>query len=207
MIIADCLAAESGLGEVGSQTGRASKWAAKMLLAHVYLSIENWTQAAEKANDTINNGPFSLINVSEPDDFYKMFRVDSHSEDIMSIHHSETKGSTIPTYLHRARAYPYHYGTSGFFAWLPDMNSFIGDSWDENDLRKSFNLYTEYQNEDGEWVSLPSTVPILFKKFSSNPDGISLYSVPIYRFTEAFLFYAEASAMAEGSPSHWHWSV
>ncbi|WP_372947061.1 RagB/SusD family nutrient uptake outer membrane protein [Mariniphaga sp.] len=201
LIISDCIAAESGLGEVGSQTGRASKWAAKMLLAHVYLTIENWTQSAEKANDVITNGPFSLINVTEPDDFYKMFRVDTHSEDIMSMHHSETKGSTIPTYIHRARAYPYHYGTSGFFAWLPDMNTFIGDSWDENDLRKSFNLYTEYQNEDGEWVSLPSTVPILFKKFSSNPDGISLYSVPIYRFTEAFLFYAEASAMAEGNPS------
>ena len=201
LIIQDCLTAESGLGEVGSETGRASKWAAKMLLAHVYLTIENWQGAAEKSLDVIDNGPFSLITVEEPDDFYKMFAVDTHSEDIMSIHHSETKGSTIPTYLHRARAYPYHYGTSGYFAWLPDMNSFIGDSWDENDLRKSFNMYTEYQNEDGEWVSLPSTVPVLFKKFTSNQDGISLYSVPIYRYTEAFLFYAEASCMAEGSPS------
>jgi hypothetical protein len=201
LIIEDCIAAENGLGEVGAQTGRASKWAAKMLLAHVYLTIENWAQAAEKANDIINNGPFTLINVTEPDDFYKMFRVDTHSEDIMSVHHSETKGSSIPTYLHRARAYPYHYGTSGVFAWLPDTNTFIGNSWDENDLRKSFNLYTEYQNANGDWVSLPSTIPILFKKFSSNTDGISLYSVPIYRFTEAFLFYAEAAAMAEGGPS------
>lgn len=201
LIIQDCIAAESGLGEVGTNTGRASKWAAKMLLAHVYLTTEDWAKAAEKAMDVINNGPFSLVMVEQPGDFYKMFAVDTHSEDIMSMHHSETKGSTIPTFIHRARAYPYHYGTSGYFAWLPDMNSFIGNSWDDNDLRKTFNLYTEYQNEDGEWVSLPTTIPILFKKFSSNPDGISLYSVPIYRYTEAFLFYAEASCMSEGNPS------
>ncbi len=201
LIIQDCIAAESGLGEVGSQTGRASKWAAKMLLAHVYLTTENWEGAAEKSLDVLNNGPFSLITVEQPDDFYKMFAVDTHSEDIMSLHHSETKNSTIPTYIHRANAVPYHYSSAGYFAWLPNMNSFIGDSWDNNDLRKSFNMYTEYQNADGEWVSLPTTVPILFKKFTSNTDGISLYSVPVYRFSEAFLFYAEASCMAEGSPS------
>ena len=201
LIIQDCLAAESGLGEVGAETGRASKWAAKMLLAHVYLTTEDWTQAAEKANDVINNGPFSLITVEQPDDFYQMFAVDTHTEDIMSLHHSETKASTIPVYLHRARAYPYNYGTSGYFAWLPDTLSFIGDSWDDNDLRKSFNMYTEYQDEDGEWVSLPSTIPILFKKFITNTDGMRVYSVPVYRYTEAFLFYAEASCMAEGNPS------
>lgn len=201
LIIQDCLAAESGLDEVGENTGRASKWAAKMLLAHVYLTTENWAGAAEKSLDVINNGPFSIITVEQADDFYEMFANITHSEDIMSVHHSETKTSTIPTFIHRANAIPYNYGTSGYFAWIPDMNSFIGDSWDNNDLRKSFNMYTEYQDSDGEWVSLPSTIPVLFKKFISNPDGIHLYSVPIYRYTEAFLFYAEASCMAEGSPS------
>ena len=200
-IIEDCKAAESGLGEVGTNTGRASKWAAKMLLAHVYLTNEQYALAAEKANDVINNGPYSLVEVDKPDDFYQIFAADTHSEDIMSVHHSETKGSTIPTYLHRSNNPPWNYGTSGFFAWLPDTTTFIGADWDDNDMRKSFNLYTEYQNEDGEWISLPSTAPILFKKFITNPDGISLYSVPIYRFTEAFLFYAEAAAMAEGGPS------
>ena len=119
----------------------------------------------------------------------------------MSMHHSETKGSTIPNYLHRAGNVPYNYSSGGVFAWLPDMSSFIGDSWDSNDLRKNFNLYTEIQNADGDWVPLPSTTPVLFKKFITNTSGISLYSVPIYRFTEAYLFYAEASSMADGGPS------
>lgn len=201
LIIQDALTAEDGLGEVGSATGKASKWAAKMLLAHVYLTLGDWNDAAQKALDVINNGPFSLVVVNEADDFNNLYRVITSSEDIMSVHHSETSGSTIPTYLHRARAYPYHYGTAGYFAWLPKMNTWIGDSWDTDDLRKQYNLYTEYQNEDGEWVSLPSTVPVLFKKFGSSPDGLSTYSVPIYRYAEAFLFYAEAACMAEGGPS------
>lgn len=201
LIIQDCIAAESGLGEVGPQTGRASKWAAKMLLAHVYLTIEDFAKAADKANDVINNGPFSLVTIEKPDDFYKIFATETSTEDIMSMHHSETKGSTIPSYLHRAGDIPYNYSTSGVYGWLPDLKTFIGDSWDNNDLRKSFNLYTKILNAKGEWVLLPSTTPVLFKKFITNTAGISLYSVPIYRFTEAFLFYAEASCMAEGNPS------
>ncbi|VAW24584.1 Cell surface glycan-binding lipoprotein, utilization system for glycans and polysaccharides (PUL), SusD family [hydrothermal vent metagenome] len=201
LIIQDAIAAESGLPEVGDETGRASKWAAKMLLAHVYLTLENWGLAAEKANDVITGGPYSLVTVSKPDDFYKIFATETNSEDIMSLHHSETRESSIQTFIHRGKAYPYNYKSRGYFAWLPKMNSFIGYSWDDNDLRKKFNLYTKYQNADGEWVSLPESYPVLFKKFITDPNGISLYSIPIYRFTEAFLFYAEASCMAEGSPS------
>tara|TARA_R110002051_G_scaffold13808_7_gene45661 strand:- start:7255 stop:8706 length:1452 start_codon:yes stop_codon:yes gene_type:complete len=201
LIIADGLAAEDGLGEVGGQTGRASKWAAKMLLAHVYLTIEDWDAAAEKAEDVIVNGPFNLVTVQDSDDFYQIFAVDTSTEDIMSMHHSETKQSTIPNYLHRASNIPYNYSTGGVYAWLPDANSFIGESWDDDDLRKNFNLYTQIQNSDGDWVSLPETTPILFKKFTTNPSGQSVYSVPIYRLTEAFLFYAEASSMANGGPS------
>ncbi|SHE72962.1 SusD family protein [Mariniphaga anaerophila] len=201
LIIADCTTAESGLGEVGAQTGRASKWAAKMLLSHVYLTIGEWEKAASKANEVINSGPFALVTVDEPNDFYKIFATETSSEDIFSNHHSDTRSSSIPTYLHRANNPPWNYSTSGYFGWVPDTTTWIGKAWDDNDFRKSFNLYTEYQNDEGEWISLPSTAPVLFKKFITNTDGLRVFTVPIYRFTEAFLFYAEASCMAEGSPS------
>jgi hypothetical protein len=202
LIIEDALAAEKNLPEtVGAGTGHASKWAAKMLLAHVYLTIEKWVQAAEKANDVILSGKYSLVAVTQPDDFYKIFATDSNPEDIMSVHHSETSQSTIPTYLHMGNNNPYNYSSSGFFAWLPDMNSFIGASWDNNDMRKKFNLYTEFQNSAGVWVPLPATTPVLFKKFITNTDGLSIYSVPIYRYTEAFLFYAEAACQAGNGPT------
>ncbi len=202
LIISDLEIAEKDLPEdVGVETGRACKWAAKMLLSHVYLTIGEWAESAQRAEDVINSDKYQMVQVTEPNDFYQIFASETSTEDIMSIHHSETSTSTIPTYLHRGNAYPYNNSSRGYYAWLPIMDSWIGDSWDTNDLRKQFNFYTEYQNANGEWVSLPSTVPVLMKKFINNADGLNIYSVPIYRYTEAFLFYAEAACRAEGSPS------
>lgn len=203
LIIEDALAAEKDLPEsVGDQTGRASKYAAKMFLAQVYLTLEKWSDAATKANDVITGGHYSLVSVKKPDDFYNIFATVTNSEDIMSVHHSNTRQSEIPTYMHRPNTPPYNNSSSGNFAWLPIMNSFIGNSWDNKDLRKSFNLYTKYLGPDGDSVSLPSASPILFKKFIKSPDGFGVYSVPIYRYSEAFLIYAEASCMADGTPSN-----
>lgn len=202
LILSDATTAEAGLPEsVGNETGKASKWAAKMLLAHVYLTIGDWSNAAQKADEVIKSGAYSLVQVSKPDDFYKIFGSETSSEDIMSVHHSENLTSSLPTYLHRGSDYPYNYSSTGYYAWVPDTTSFIGPSWDNRDLRKKFNMYRTYQNANGDWVSLPSTSPVLFKKFISNTDGLNIYSVPIYRYAEAFLFYAEASCQAEGAPS------
>ena len=202
LVIADALAAEKDLPEtVGDQTGRASKYAAKMLLAQIYLTQEKWTEAAAKANDVIAAARFSLVPVKKQEDFYKIFATVTNSEDIMSLHHSDTRQSAIPTYEHRPSTPPYNYSSGGNFAWLPNMASFIGASWNDRDLRKSFNLYTKYVNAAGDSISLPAASPILFKKFITSPQGFGNYSVPIYRYTEAFLIYAEASDMATGAPS------
>lgn len=202
LILEDALAAEQDLPDVQSDgTGRASKWAAKMLLASVYLTTEQWALARDKAEEVINSPNFSLVRVSEPDDFYQIFREQTHSEDIMSIQHSEIRESSIPSFLHRVNIPVYNPQSSGFFAWLPIQNSFIGDSWDDNDLRKSFNLYTEYENAEGEIVQLPSSTPVLFKKFIDDENGLHTFSTPVYRYTEAFLIYAEAANEAEGNPS------
>lgn len=201
LIIEDGLAAEAGLPEsVGDATGRASKWAAKMLLAEVYLTREKWAEAAKEAEDVINSGPYALIKVQESNDFYKIFATVTSSEDIFSIHHSDSRQSSLPNYLHRPNTPPYNNSSGGVYAWLPNMSSFLA-TWDSKDLRRDFNLYTKYIGPNGDSVSLPSATPILFKKFTNDPSGLAIYSAPIYRFTEAFLIYAEAASMANGSPT------
>ena len=201
LIIKDGIAAENGLPEsVGAATGQASKWAAKMLMAEVYLTREDWTDAAKEADDIITGGQFSLLRVQKSDDFYNMFAVETSSEDIFSIHHSASRQSSIPGYLHRPSTPPYNYSSAGVYAWLPNMNSFLA-TWDNRDLRKSFNLYTKYLGPNGDSVSLPSATPILFKKFITDPTGLSTYSDPIFRYTEAFLIYAEADCMANQGPT------
>lgn len=202
-IIEDALIAEKDLPEsVGSMTGRPSKWAAKMLLAQVYLTLENWNEAAVKADEIIKSGYFSLVLVSKPNDFYKIFHSQTHSEDIMSVHHSELKQSSIPTYIHRGNTYPYNSKSGGYYAWLPITtgNSIIGERWDNNDLRKEFNLYSRYLNAKGDTVSLPAEFPVLFKKFITDDKGMTTSSVPIFRYSEALLIYAEAACMAQETP-------
>src|SRR5690606_14181361 len=124
---------------------------------HVYLTMENWEAAAAKAEEVISEGKYALVEVQEPDDFYRIFAATTSSEDIMSVHHSEIMQSGITTYIHMGNNLPYNYSSTGYFAWLPNTNSYIGDEWDEADLRKPFNLYTQYQNPNGDWVSLPGT--------------------------------------------------
>lgn len=201
MIIQDATTAANGLPEsVGEETGRASKWAAKMLLAEVYLTIENWSEAAKAADEIIKSNQFSLIQVDEPADFYNIFAVSTSSEDILSIHHGPSKRSSLPGYLHRPGTIPYNYSSGGVYAWLPNEESFL-TTWDPNDFRKDFNLYTQYIGPDGNLVDLPAATPMLFKKFTTNTSGLSIFSDPIFRFAEAFLIFAEAESMANGGPT------
>ena len=102
LITDDAIAAVNGLPEsVGAETGKASKWAAKMLLSQVYLTREKWSDAAKEADDIIKGGQYTLVKVQQPDDFYKIFAVATSTEDILSIHHSDSRQSNLPGYLHR----------------------------------------------------------------------------------------------------------
>src|SRR5699024_8120610 len=159
-----------------------------------------WDKAAKEADDVIKSGPYSLVTVKKSGDFYNIFTVAANPEDIFSIHNSETSQSSIPTYVHRANTPPYNYGTKGYFSWLPIMQSFLKD-WDNRDLRKSFNLYTKYIGPNGDSVSLPSISPVLFGKFITDPQGLSIYSLPVFRITEAYLIYAEAACMNNDGPT------
>jgi len=49
----------------GNDAAWATKWAAKALLAKVYLYMEEWQLAAENATDIINNGGFTLFTAAE----------------------------------------------------------------------------------------------------------------------------------------------
>jgi hypothetical protein len=203
VIISDCKNAIEGLPEsVGTFTGRASKYAAKMLLAQAYLTTENWTECAQECEDIISSGRYSLVLVSKPTDFYNLFTNSTSSEDIMSVHHAANWRSEVTIYLQEPNSPPYNYNSAeGVYAWLPDTTSFIGSSWDKNDLRKSFNLHTHYTDPVTGQLVKNKNYPVLFSKFITTKEGDAINSIPIFRYTEAFLMYAEAACMAEGAPT------
>ncbi|MCL8000701.1 RagB/SusD family nutrient uptake outer membrane protein, partial [Brucella sp. 21LCYQ03] len=79
------LSAGSGLAE----KGRASRWAAKGLLAkvqlyHASLFSNDFTEAARLAEDVINNGPFSLV-----DNFINIWQSENTTESIFELQFEE----------------------------------------------------------------------------------------------------------------------
>lgn len=185
-----------------ADAGRATSWTAKAALADAYLDTENWQLAADTADDIIVNGPYALVEVEVADDFLNIYgpEVVTHSEDIFSAHYSETNGMDVPRFIHRANT---GFSIGGFHAWLPVENSILG-SWDTNDLRRQFSLYTEYLDEDGVLQPLPEDSPLLFHKYrdpgaASGPQ--SRNNIPFYRLAEMYLIYAEAIAEVNGAPT------
>lgn len=183
-----------------SDSGRATSWAAKMLLADTYLNTENWQAAMDLADDVIVNGPFSLIEVQEADDFMQIYgpEVVTHQEDIWSAHHSATNGQQVPTFIHDGNL---GYSVGGFRAWLPVENSILG-SWDADDLRQEFNLYS-FRVIDGDTIFVNVQTPLLFRKYRDPdaPDNVNARNnIPFFRLPEAYLIYAEASSELNGGP-------
>jgi hypothetical protein len=202
IIVKDGKIAAKNLPEsVGDATGRASKWAAKMLLAEAYLTHERWNKAAKEADDVIKSGEYSLVKVKKSDDFNKIFAGATDPEDIFSIHNSIQMQSQLAGYISRANTPPYNYSSGGVFAWLPNMKSFIFNDWNNHDLRNHFNLHHTYLGPNGKPVPLPASTPWLFGKFRTNKQGYAVFSNPIFRYTEAFLIYAEAADMANKGPT------
>ncbi len=206
LIEADLTQAETDLPDKGVQEGRPNKWAAKTLLSDAYLTTEQWQKAANKADEVIKSRKFSLVEVKVSDDFLKIFgpTVQSNTEDIFSLKFSRINGLGwgYVVFPHATNT-PYSPGGNRAHFTRPSF-PLIRD-WAKEDLRKDFNLYTDYVDRvTNKVVALPAAEPICFRKYrdgaapSNSASGNDYY---FYRYADALLIYAEAAAMAENGPS------
>ncbi len=92
-VIEDLTAAEQGLAASSSTKTRATKFAAKALLARVYLYKGEWDLAYAKADDVIKNGGYVL-----PENFSDVFAADGSSETIFEIDFTEVDRNRIAEY-------------------------------------------------------------------------------------------------------------
>lgn len=91
-IINDLLFASENLSTSGNKI-RASKYAAKALLARVYLYNKNYDQAATLATEVIQNGGHTLL-----ENYAEVFEADQSSESIFEIYFSQTERNRIAEY-------------------------------------------------------------------------------------------------------------
>lgn len=197
-LVADLEWAEQNLPDVPRLLGAPSKLSAKAVLTDVYMNLHQYGKAGDKALEVIQSNKFSLVNVAVAADFDKIFgpEVNGSTEEIFYIKYSRNpsgQGFSYPQYCH----YPNsgYYPPGGFYTFYSDseQNSFL-KNWDKNDLRYSFNWYTQ------TFGLGPTTV--LLKKFSDKgavTAGGNDY--PLYRYADVLLFYAESVAQADNAPS------
>ena len=198
LIIDDLQQAEQGLRPKSAQSApaelfRASVGAAQTLLAHVYLTLERYDEAMQKAGEVIASGEYTL----EPEllDIYDVNR-ETNSEDVFSIKFARITGlgSDLPVYTHNANA---GYSSSGFRTIIGNTQSFLS-TWEAEDLRRDLNLYTTPEDS----AFLTASEPILYKKYiDREAQGAHGNDHPVYRFVDALYIYAESDVRTDGNLS------
>jgi tetratricopeptide (TPR) repeat protein len=198
LILADLLEAETNLPDQVSDLGRPTKWAAKTLLADVYLQLGRFTEARDKADEVIKTNKYSLVPVATTDDFQKIFGPDviTSTEEIFALKYSHQpgQGNLFPTLIN-------HPGTKllggggGVFGLHNDSTNPAYVKWDNADLRK------------GLWYSWNigiGTTSLLSKKFI-DPNSLEFAGaandVAWYRYADLLLIYAEAAARSSTGPT------
>ncbi len=194
LIRKDLLFAESYLPDNAPVAGRATKWAAKTLLADVYFHTADHQKASGKAVEVIQSGKYALVEVKAADDFSKLFGPDviSSPEEIFYLKYSEEQAWGYLPYTH-AISSPYLLRAGFGGALYSEEGNYVYTNWDNRDLRKSYGWYKS--------VLAFGTNTILNKKFSDAGSLQPRNDYPLYRYADVLLLYAEASCEASGQPT------
>jgi len=216
IIIPDAEMAESLLGATSRDAyGQApTKWAAKTLLADVYLTMAGWplkkteyySRAAEKASDVIKNSGHTLV----PE--YKSLWLKANSfdktEHIFYLRHTlqYLPSQYAISYLGTEETGWCDYAADPvFFASYPD------------DKRREFCYVTQTVDKSGKtinWQDFATKSPYIRKYRNyggcgkwgiegetSTSSSLSEGLTSVYRFADILLIFAEASNKADGNPS------
>lgn len=197
LITADLMVAESYLPDDQSQIGRPTKFAAKTMLADVYLHLGMYADAAEKAQDVINSNIFSLVPMETRDDWYNIMgpEVLTTPEEIFYFKYIRLngQGNYMPWVINHPSTGLFNFG--GAYAHYSIASDPFYSNWDNNDLRKDLWDTINFGLGDSTVVS---------RKFI-DPNAISVTGagcdMPVYRYAEVLLMYAEASCRVAGGPT------
>ncbi len=198
LIVADLLVAEAVLPESQSQIGRPTRYAAKTMLADVYLHLGRYADARNKAAEVIQSGKYALVPIQTISDIQlKIFGPEllTSTEEIFYIKYARQPG--LGNYMLWVLNHPntklYNFG--GAYAHYTVKTDPFFKNWNDADLRKQ--LFDNINFGLG-----PNTM--VSKKYIDQNAATGHNAgndMPIYRYAEVLLFYAEAAARAAGAPT------
>lgn len=173
-IIGDLQFAENNLPATYELTGnartRATKWAAKALLARVYLYRQQWQDAEKEATDVISNSLFSL-----PADLNQVFT--SSSQEAIFQFYNDLNGYTS----YASDVLPNAVSQVPVFYMTPQLIS----AFETGDMRKT--AWTASLTYNGDNYTYPY-------KYKSLIAGANTEYYTVLRLAEQYLIRAEARA-------------
>ncbi len=182
----------------GGDQGRLGLHAAKAILAHVHLTLGNYSESATLTKEIIDSGAFQLES-----DLATVFSPEAnatHSGELLSVVwvRDGSSGMRLLSFMHNSSL---GYSSAGWRVLLGNLDApIITSQWDDTDLRKNFTLY----NTPEELAVLSADVPMLFKKYIDR-DGAGQNAhgnnQSIYRYADVLTMHAWADAMANGGPT------
>ncbi len=197
LIVSDLQAAESGLPDDAPVSGRASKWAAKSVLANVYFYRGMNSEAAAKSNEVIASNKYALVPVQVVEDFKNLFSPDlvTSTEEIFYKKYSHESGTSLSMMLHHPGSG--YCGAGGYYALYTDfeLNNFMKNWDDTNDLRRQ--LWYNWDIGLGENTNLT----LKFIDPDASDRNSTANDFPLYRYADVLLLNAEAECLATGSVS------
>jgi len=197
LIIADLLDAETHLPETQELLGRPTAFAAKTLLSDVYLEMGRFSEAREKAEEVINSAKHSLVPITNRDDFQRVFGPDliTTPEEVFSLKfvRQPGQGNYLPWVYNHPSTGLYSFG--GSYAVYSDATNVFYKSWDDMDFRKLLWDRVDFGLGDSTLVT---------RKFIDSQaigDNDAGNDLPLYRYAEVLLIFAEAAAREAAGPT------
>ncbi len=163
--IVDDLTTAEGLLEAGGSPGFASKGAAAAMLARVYLYMENWEMAKQKATEVINDFGYEI----DPD-YSNLFSGAGSSEIIFEIMFNSQDRNRLAEYFFTRKL-------SGRKEVSPD--TLFVQAYDEDDIRREVSIA---DTTDGPYV-------YKYRDITGGTDNVI-----VLRLAEMYLIRAEANA-------------
>jgi tetratricopeptide (TPR) repeat protein len=198
LILADLREAETNLPDSPAVPGRPSKWAAKTLLADVYLTQGKFAEARDKADEVIKSNKFSLVNTVTKADFQTKVwgpELVSTSEEIFYLKYARQPGQG--NYMLWISNHPdtklFSFG--GAYVLYLDLTSNYFKSWNDGDLRKALWDKINFGMGANTLVSSKFIDPLAISQNGAGNDD------PVYSYSDVLLIFAEASSRAGNGPT------
>ena len=178
--------------------GRATRGAAQALLAKVYLTRQDYQNAATKARQVIDSNEYALW-----DNFADVFKLANRGgkEAVFSVGFGDANGAIsfwevgqfnvrlLPVELAQGRA-----AVSNTQGWQYATNN-LYDAFDAQDTRKAVTFLTQFVNDQGATVNLSRVYIQKYWDQVAEPGANgSANDFPVIRYPDVLLTYAEAQA-------------